>query len=177
MLLWTINDFPAYGNLAGCKVKGKMGCQLCGKKTDSMWLKFSRKHVYMCHRKGLPPAHSFRGKKKWFEGKSEQGRRGRILTGREISQNLRNFNNDFGNFKRSASKRKRIQSTEVSSDVESLSSESEEEEEEEVQVDEDEISRWKKRSIFFRLPYWEVLIFLFLLMNFSVSVYDFFSLI
>ncbi|XP_013607705.1 PREDICTED: uncharacterized protein LOC106314372 [Brassica oleracea var. oleracea] len=26
MLLWTIQDFPAYGNLAGCKVKGKMGC-------------------------------------------------------------------------------------------------------------------------------------------------------
>lgn len=28
MLLWTISDFPAYGNLAGCKVKGKMGCPL-----------------------------------------------------------------------------------------------------------------------------------------------------
>ena len=158
MLPWTISDFPAYGNLARCKVKGKMGCPLCGKKTDSMWLKFSRKHVYMCHRKGLPPTHSFRGTKKWFDGKVEQGRRGRILTGREISQNLRNFNNDFGNFKRSASKRKRIQSTDLSSDVEALSSESEEEEEEEeeVQVDEDELSRWKKRSIFFRLPYWEV---------------------
>ena len=100
----------------------------------------------------------FQENKKWFDGKAEQGRRGRILTGREISQNLRNFNNDFGNFKRSASKRKRIQSTDLSSDVEALSSESEEEEEEEeeVQVDEDELSRWKKRSIFFRLPYWEV---------------------
>ena len=41
MLLWKISDFPAYGNLAGCKVKGKMGCPLCGKNTDSMWLKFS----------------------------------------------------------------------------------------------------------------------------------------
>ncbi|XP_022549155.2 uncharacterized protein LOC111201453 [Brassica napus] len=81
MLLWTISDFPAYGNLAGCKVKGKMGCPLCGKNTESMWLKFSRKHVYMGHRKGLPPTHSFRGKKKWFDGKVEQGRRGRILTG------------------------------------------------------------------------------------------------
>ena len=36
MLLWTISDFPAYGNLAGCKVKKKMGCPLCGKNTDSM---------------------------------------------------------------------------------------------------------------------------------------------
>ncbi|XP_056842958.1 uncharacterized protein LOC108829523 [Raphanus sativus] len=159
MLLWTISDFPAYGNLAGCKVKRKMGCPLCGKNTDSMWLKFSRKHVYMCHRKGLPPTHRFRGKKRWFDGKAEQERRGRILTGRDISQHLRNFHNDFGNFKRSASKRKRIQcSTEKGSNSESFSSESEEEEEEEVQVDEDELSRWKKRSIFFKLPYWEKLL-------------------
>ncbi|XP_048611476.1 uncharacterized protein LOC125585824 [Brassica napus] len=160
MLLWTISDFPAYGNLAACKVKGKMGCLLCGKNTYSKWLKFSRKHVYMDHRKGLPPSHSFRGKKKWFDGKAEQGRRGRILTGRDISQNLRNFHNDFGNFKRSASKRKRVQcSADVGSDSEVIPSESEEdeEEEEEVLVDEDELSRWKKRSIFFKLPYWEEL--------------------
>ncbi|XP_013694784.2 uncharacterized protein LOC106398827 [Brassica napus] len=158
MLLWTISDFPAYGNLAGCKVKGKMGCPLCGKNTDSMWLKFSKKHVYMCHRKGLPPTHSFWGKKKWFDGKAEQGRRGRILTGRDISLHLRNFKNDFGNFKGSASKRKRIQcSVNLGSDNEGLSSESEEEEDEEIQVDEDELSRWKKRSIFFKLPYWEEL--------------------
>jgi len=60
MLLWTISDFPAYGNLAGCKVKGKIGCLLCGKNTDSRWLKFSRKHVYMCHIKGLPPTNTYR---------------------------------------------------------------------------------------------------------------------
>jgi len=33
---WTISDFPAYGNLAGCNVKGKMACPLCGKHTESM---------------------------------------------------------------------------------------------------------------------------------------------
>ncbi|CAE6176640.1 unnamed protein product [Arabidopsis arenosa] len=88
----TVNndsDFPAYGNLAGCKVKGKMGCPTCGKNTDSMWLKYSRKHVFMCHRKGLAPSHS------------------------------------------------------------------ESEEDEEIEVDEEELSRWKKRSILFKLPYWE----------------------
>ncbi|XP_056847445.1 uncharacterized protein LOC130498108 [Raphanus sativus] len=153
--LWSIGEVTFD---AAAKVMGKMGCPLCGKKTDSMCLKFSRKHVYMCHRKGLPPPHNFRGKKRWFDGKAEQGRRGRILTRREFSQNLRNFNNDTGNFKRSASKRKRVLSTDLGSANESLPSESEEEEEEEeeVQVDEDELSRWKKRSIFFRLPYWEV---------------------
>ncbi|XP_010495350.1 PREDICTED: uncharacterized protein LOC104772433 [Camelina sativa] len=155
MLLWTISDFPAYGNLAGCKVKGKMGCPLCGKNTDSMWLKFSRKHVYMCHRKGLPPTHSFRWKKSWFDGKAEHGRKKRVLSGQEISQHLKNFKNNFGNLKQSACKRKRMASTGLGSDSEDLSSESEEDEEEEI--DEEEISRWKKRSIFFRLPYWEEL--------------------
>ena len=169
MLLWTISDFPAYGNLAGCKVNGKMGCPLCGKNTESMWLRFSKKHVYMGHRKGLPPTHSFRGKKKWFDGKVEQGRRGRILTGRDISQNLRNFHNDFGNFKRSGSKRKMMQgSTDLGSDIEGMSSESDEEEE--VLVDEDELSRWKKRSIFFKLPYWEVDYYFICLIFFSSSL-------
>lgn len=156
MLLWTISDFPAYGNLAGCKVKGKLGCPLCGKNTDSMWLKHSRKHVYMCHRKHLPPDHTFRGKKAWFDGKVENRRKSRILTGQEIYQNLRNFRNDFGNLKKSARKRKRSDCTEVCSDNEDEYSESEDEEEEEVEVDMEELSRWKKRSIFFSLPYWEV---------------------
>ncbi|CAA7044905.1 unnamed protein product [Microthlaspi erraticum] len=115
MLLWTISDFPAYGNLAGCKVKGKMGCPLCGKNTDCMWLKFSRKH------------------------------------------NLRNFKNEFGNLKRSGRKRKKLVCTSVGSEVKDLSSELEEEEEEELQVNEEELLRWKKKSIFFKLPYWEEL--------------------
>ncbi|KAG7567797.1 Transposon En/Spm-like [Arabidopsis thaliana x Arabidopsis arenosa] len=149
----TISDFPAYGNLAGCKVKSKMGCPLCGKNTESMWLKFSRKHVYMCHRKGLPATHSYRRKKSWFDGKAEPRRKGRILSGREISVNLRNFKNNFGNLKKSATKRKRMECTGLDADSEDLSSESEEE----VEVDEDELSRWKKRSIFFKLQYWEEL--------------------
>ncbi|CAA7056518.1 unnamed protein product [Microthlaspi erraticum] len=118
-----------------------------------MWLKFSRKHVYMCHRKGLPPSHSYRGKKAWFDGKAEHGRKGRILTGQEISQNLKNFKNDFGNFKQSATKRKKPDNARGSFDSEE--SGSEEEEDEEVQVDKEELSRWKKRSIFLKLPYWE----------------------
>ncbi|CAA7048867.1 unnamed protein product [Microthlaspi erraticum] len=155
MLLWTISDFPAYGNLAGCTVKGKMACPLCGKNTNSMWLKFSRKHVYMCHRKGLPPSHSYRGQKARFDGKAEHGRKGRILTGHEISQNLRNFKNDFGNLKQSASKRKKPVYTRLGSD--SDDSESEGEEDEEIEIDKEELSRWKKRFIFFKLPYWEEL--------------------
>lgn len=50
ILLWTINDFSAYGNLAGCCVKGKKACPLCGVNTHSRWLNHSRKIVYMGHR-------------------------------------------------------------------------------------------------------------------------------
>ncbi|XP_010419082.1 PREDICTED: uncharacterized protein LOC104704745 [Camelina sativa] len=153
MLLWTISDFPAYGNLAGCNVKGKMGCPICGKNTDSKWLKFSRKHVYMCHRKGLAPTHSYRKKKTWFDRKADYGRKGRILTGREISQNLKNFKNEFGNVKESGRKRKISDCMEPVYDNDDVSSESEEDEE--VEVDQEGLSRWKKRSIFFKLAYWE----------------------
>ncbi|RVW24553.1 hypothetical protein CK203_090862 [Vitis vinifera] len=35
VLLWTINDFPAYGNLSGCTVKGYFACPICGSETYS----------------------------------------------------------------------------------------------------------------------------------------------
>ena len=35
VLLWTINDFPAYGNLSGCVVKGYFACPICGEDTFS----------------------------------------------------------------------------------------------------------------------------------------------
>ncbi|XP_048623298.1 uncharacterized protein LOC106407492 [Brassica napus] len=153
MLLWTIQDFPAYGNLAGCKVKGKMDCPVCGKNTDSMWLSNGRKHVCMCHRKGLPPAHAYRGKKAWFDGKAEHGRKSRILSGHNINQILKNYKNDFGKVQVIGRKRKISESVAADTNADDESSESEEEDE---PVDEEELSRWKKRSIFFKFPYWEV---------------------
>ena len=108
----------------------------------------------MCHRKGLPPTHHFRMKKSWFDGKAENGRKRRILSGQEIYQNLKNFKNNFGTLKQSASKRKRTVNIEADSDSDDQSSESEEDEED--QVDEEELSRWKKKSILFKLPYWQV---------------------
>ena len=32
VLLWTINDFPAYGNLFGCTIKGYFSCPICGRR-------------------------------------------------------------------------------------------------------------------------------------------------
>ncbi|KAL6276912.1 hypothetical protein ACE6H2_020513 [Prunus campanulata] len=44
-LLWTINDFPTYGNLSGCVVKGYKACPICGDDTPShrvCWKKKSK---------------------------------------------------------------------------------------------------------------------------------------
>jgi len=39
LLLWTINDFPAYGNLSGYSVKGHHACPICEENTSYHQLK------------------------------------------------------------------------------------------------------------------------------------------
>ncbi|KAL6209524.1 hypothetical protein ACLB2K_020464 [Fragaria x ananassa] len=51
ILLWTINDFPAYGNLSGLTNKGEFACPVCGPETCSYWLPLALKTVYVDHRK------------------------------------------------------------------------------------------------------------------------------
>lgn len=46
-LLWTINDFPAYGNLSGWSTKGYMACPVCNEDTCSCRL--TSKVGYMGH--------------------------------------------------------------------------------------------------------------------------------
>ncbi|KAL0556320.1 hypothetical protein IC582_004833 [Cucumis melo] len=51
VLLWTINDFPAYGNLSGCSVKGYKACPICEDNTSSIRLKYGKRMAYLGHRK------------------------------------------------------------------------------------------------------------------------------
>jgi hypothetical protein len=57
ILLWTINDFPAYAMLSGWSTKGKFACPYCHKDTEYMWLKYGSKHCYMGHHRFLPVNH------------------------------------------------------------------------------------------------------------------------
>ncbi|XP_042423229.1 uncharacterized protein LOC122010821 [Zingiber officinale] len=100
ILMWTINDFPAYENLAGCATKGKFGCPICGEDTCSMWLKYSRKFAYLGHRRFLSPNHPFRQKKKWFNGEKESKGKPRLLNGLEIINALKDIENDWGKKKK-----------------------------------------------------------------------------
>ncbi|XP_048605522.1 uncharacterized protein LOC106359340 [Brassica napus] len=145
LLLWSISDYPALGTLSGCKVKGKQACNVCGKDTPARWLKFSRKFVYMSNRRRLPPGHRYRYKKAWFDNTVEEGNANRIQTGAEIYETLQAFTNDFGRPLEKEKKRKRLEL------------EDDERLQEEECEESNELWRWKKRSIFFDLPYWKEL--------------------
>ena len=69
--MWVIHEFLAYGNMASCTSKGFCACPICGRNIDSMYLKCSRKCVYMGHRKYLPINHKYRSQKAPFNGNSE----------------------------------------------------------------------------------------------------------
>ena len=45
MLLWTVNDFPAYGSLSGNRVNGYKACPICDEETNCQYLKHSKKIV------------------------------------------------------------------------------------------------------------------------------------
>jgi len=92
VLLWTINDFPAYGNLAGCTVKGYCACPLCGENTSAIHLKFGKKMAYLGHRKFLSPDHPFRKQKKAFNNEKEFGMAPQPLSGESIFEMF--INND-----------------------------------------------------------------------------------
>lgn len=73
ILMWEINEFPAYGNLLGCVVKGKFACPACVSNIYYKWLKHSCKNVYMGHHRYLPKGHKFRKNRAGFDGKEERG--------------------------------------------------------------------------------------------------------
>jgi len=125
-VMWTINDFPAYGNLSGWSTKGKLACPTCNKETASEWLKFSQKLCFMGHRRYLPANHAWRRECAKFDGRVEDRIAPKELSGEEIVEQLEHVRaNNFGKG-RGKNKRKRA--------VPELN--------------------WTKRSIFFDLPYW-----------------------
>ncbi|XP_074342517.1 uncharacterized protein LOC141680102 [Apium graveolens] len=65
ILLWTINDFPAYGNLSGCVNKGYMCCPVCADDT-------------------VAKNHPYRKQKAAFNGQQELGQARQPLSGEEV---------------------------------------------------------------------------------------------
>ncbi|CAM8938122.1 unnamed protein product [Rhodiola kirilowii] len=96
MLMCTINDFPAYGNLSGYSIKGYKACPVCEEGTYARHLSHCRKMVYMGHRRFLPRHHPYRRKKAAFNGETEHGIEPQPASGDEIFQKIQNITNRFG---------------------------------------------------------------------------------
>ncbi|XP_074322757.1 uncharacterized protein LOC141659727 [Apium graveolens] len=129
-LLWTISDFPGLAMLSGWSTKGRLAFPVCNYETSSMYLKHSRKMCYMDHRRFLHPEHPWRLDKRKFNGQIELRGCPEVLTGTDIEELLAGFVNHFGG-KKPEKKRKR-QKNKIKSN-----------------------SPFKKKSIFFDLPYWK----------------------
>ena len=98
-LLWTINDFLAYGMMSGWSTIGNMACPTYNKDICSLGLR--SKICYMGHRRFLPSNHSCRISKK-FNGKTEHGVAPIELSGDDIFLQLGNLNDvKFGKHPRS----------------------------------------------------------------------------
>lgn len=83
--LWTINDFPAYGDISGWSTKGYLVCPVCNKDTSSRRLR--SKICYMDHRRFLPYDHIWRQSRK-FDGKPEKREKPHQFSGSELLQQL-----------------------------------------------------------------------------------------
>ncbi|KAL8156030.1 hypothetical protein AgCh_001196 [Apium graveolens] len=84
ILMWIINDFPAYGNLSGCVNKGYMCCPVCCDDIVAKYLPYTKKICFQGHRRYLPRNHPYRRKKTDFNEVQELGNARQILSGEEV---------------------------------------------------------------------------------------------
>ena len=130
VLLWTINDFPTYENLASCTVKTYNSCPYCGLDTPKCKVKHSGKNAYLGHCHWLPTNHEFQNQKKAFNNKIERDPPPKPLNDEKIFQLVESIENKWGK-----SKSKKCKSFDNSDGV-----------------------WWKKKSIFYHLDYWKYLL-------------------
>lgn len=128
-LLWTINDFPAYAILSGWSTKGELACPVCRSKTRSQWLNHSLKQCYLGHRRFLPTNHKFRKDKVSFDGKREYECKPTRMSSDEVLHQLSNMLTEY---KEDDLIKRWVGRPKITP-----------------------IGNWKKKSIFWELPYWK----------------------
>ena len=84
-VLWTINDFPAYGTISGYSTSGYKACPVCANETSSFRIR--SKISFMGHRRYLPPNHPWR-KSKEYDGRVENRIPPKTLSGEDILKKL-----------------------------------------------------------------------------------------
>ncbi|XP_052116487.1 uncharacterized protein LOC127746636 [Arachis duranensis] len=90
-LMWTINDFLAYGMLSGWMTQGRLSCPICMEDTKSFTLSHGGKASWFdCHRRFLPTNHPYRRNKNDFrKNKIESEEAPTRLSGLEIWQRVK----------------------------------------------------------------------------------------
>ena len=130
LLFVTINDWPALGNFSGQTNKGYNACTHCLDETESIYLDKCRKNVYPYNRRFLPRRHPLRKKGKHFKGEAETRTQPVHRTGADVFGMVKDLEVIFGKGHGGQS---------VPNDATT-----------------GHAPMWKKKSIFWELPYWEV---------------------
>ncbi|XP_019256400.1 PREDICTED: uncharacterized protein LOC109234800 [Nicotiana attenuata] len=127
-LMWTISDFPAYSMLSRWGTAGRLACPYCMENTDAFTLtKGGKQSWFDNHRKFLPLDHPYRNNRNSFrKNKVVRTHPPPIRSGDDILKEI----NELG--------LKKV--TELGADI--------------VNGKISKFSGWKKRSIFWDLPYW-----------------------
>ena len=141
-LMWTSNDFPAYANLSGWPNWGEKTCSCSLYSTRSRRLKHGQKWCYVGHMQYLPIDHLFRPNKRTFGENQELGCAPDVPSGDEIPRQLKGM--VFGD--ESAGKAR--------TDTEQKEKRQKKSTHTKQQGQTDNVL-WKKKCIFFRLPYWK----------------------
>jgi len=126
----TINDWLGLAKLSGQSNMGYCACTHCLEETDSVYLKHSKKCIYMGHRRFLPADHPLRKEGKHFQGQSETRPKPLFRNGKRVFSMIKDVKIVFG---------KGHGSQPVPKD------------------DHGHAPMWKKKSILWNLPYWQVL--------------------
>ncbi|KAG8363694.1 hypothetical protein BUALT_Bualt19G0049100 [Buddleja alternifolia] len=130
-LMWTISDLPGYSMLSGWGTKTDRGCPCCGMETMCRRLQFAHKYSYTYHRRFLSRSHRFRRDTTSFDGTMEWGVAPKRLSGIDVLQQL-DSNGVITEYKKEDLKKRFVGDYNV-----------------------DNHRYWKRRSIFFELPYWK----------------------
>ncbi|XP_077249194.1 uncharacterized protein LOC143888641 [Tasmannia lanceolata] len=166
-LLWTISDFPAYAMLSGWSTKGEKACPCCNVDTCSQWLTHGRKFCYMGHRRFLPEDHKFRANRNQFNGEQEWRSPPRRLYGSDVLKQLQGLKFTLGKGQKKKRQEKSPRKKKFPKKKSSTGNKNSPKKKKLPKITlllgpkkwvKKKNLPWKKKSIFFELPYWETLL-------------------
>ncbi|KAK4381788.1 hypothetical protein Sango_2934500 [Sesamum angolense] len=93
VMMWTLNDLPAYGMASRWSTAGVIRCSVCMDDTRAFHFQHGRKACYFnCHRQFLPKHHPYRRNKKTFTKNRVENKVARLrLTGDQFLDRIVNI--------------------------------------------------------------------------------------